>query len=204
VASTTDQRSGRVATVLTPSEHQRELKVTVEKASTVVGHVLDYETGGPVAGCTVTAVFSESEESAVTEADGSFKLVGPAVGQAIRLQIVAPGYIPDGHLAHLKRSGDVADIGVIKLIHGSWRQVEPRYLDWVLEGHIESTAVIAVRPGSTAERAGVVPGAVVLKVGEKDARHLGPMSVAYLSSARGAAPPFVLQLPNGSVRAFNL
>jgi protocatechuate 3,4-dioxygenase beta subunit len=201
VAVTTDGRSGRAAAVLSNEEHQQNVRIQIKDADALSGHVVDYDTGAPVAGCKILAIFSEREVEIATSPDGSFKVPGPAVGQAVRLRLGAAGYFDDFHTAIMTGSAG-GDIGTIKLIRGRWSDARPRYLDWELEGRVDNTVVVAVRPGSQVEKAGVLPGAVVVKVGANDASQLGPLSVSYLIARLGTAPSVVLRLPNGELRPF--
>jgi hypothetical protein len=177
----------------------------VAKGSAFIGHVVDHATGQPVANCQVNATLAERRLSAVTQRDGSFELSGATEGQTIRLLISASGYISDMHTTRKRLAVAAEDLGVIKLVRGRWTaSLNPRFANWQLEGRIENTVVIGVRPGSRAEELGIVPGSVVVRVGDTDARNLGPISVSFLGSGPGSALPLVLRLPDGNVKAFEL
>jgi protocatechuate 3,4-dioxygenase beta subunit len=203
VASTADQRSGRATAMLAGDGRQPDLKIHLERAATLSGRVVDHETGAPVEACEVEAAFDGRQVTAVTDRDGTFRLTGPVTGQTVRLRFGAAGFIGDMHTAAVVSSRG-ADIGTIRIIRGSWVGTQRRQLDWVLEGNVVNTEVAAVRPGSPLQRAGVVPGAVVLQVGDENTRQLGPLSVTYLSCRVATALRLVLLLPDGSRRTVQL
>jgi hypothetical protein len=205
VANTSDSRTGRVATALREGEDRSDLKVEVGQGGSFSGRVLDHATGQPVANCRVDATLAERKLSTVTQKDGTFELSGAAEGQTIRLLLSASGYINDMHTTQKRRAEAAEDLGVIKLVRGRWTEsIHSRFADWQTEGRVANTVVVGVRPGSRAEELGIVPGSVVLKVGDTDARNLGPISVSFLGSGPGSSLPLVVQLPDGNVKAFEL
>jgi len=204
VATSGDGRTGQVSARVADGESQSGIEIVARAGGDVTGRVVDHDTGQPLLGARVDAQIAERRIGAITKEGGVFTLTGAAPGQAVRLQVSASGYIGDVHTARTP-SGVGGELGVIQLLQGRWTQpMSPRFFDWQLEGRVTGSVIIGVRPGSRPAQLGIVPGATVLKVGERDARGLGPASVGFLGSVAASGAPVVLQLPDGSVRAFEL
>jgi hypothetical protein len=204
VAGTPDDESGQTEVTLDAGEDRANVQIPLQRWGVLRGHVVDYDTNQPVVGCHVQALFADRELDALTRPDGAFQISGPSRGQTVHLRLSAADYIDDMHTTARRTANDEEDLGTIKLVRGRWTQ-SAELPGWVLEGEIEHTAVIAVAPASAAANSGILPGAVVVSVGGKDARNLGPLSIHFLASGRpGPFSPVDLRLPDGTVRRLEL
>jgi hypothetical protein len=218
LSATTGDGQGAVLSVAVAAGEQKQgLSLLVDAGAKVVGRVAEFDSGTPLAGATVQITVASNRLEGHTAADGSFTIEGVPPGHA-RADIRPPGdFSSETHIAEnieidVRQGTPSIDVGVIKLIRGSYREkfganfsnrgiigFSPALLDG-------RPSVTAVRPGAPGEKAGLTHGELLLKIDGRSTEGLGNGALDFLA-AGNIDKPLVLTVASrqgGSPREVTL
>jgi hypothetical protein len=210
-ATTADGQGAVLPVTVAAGEKKEGLTLVVDAGARVVGRVLDLESGTPIAGAEVQLMASTTAIQGRTGADGSFTLEGLPPGHG-RLEIRPPGayndwtHIPENTEIEARPGAPVLDVGVIRLLRGSYndkfaqgsRRGMIGFSPAVLDGR---PSVTAVRPGLPGEKAGLKHGDLLLKIDGRSTEGMGNGALDFLAAGLAdQALVVTVQSPGGPPR----
>ena len=151
--------------------------------STMEGRIADFETGRPLAGATVEAIYGEQFIQVESDVNGNFEIPGMVPGSHV---VVWAGgrrqqWVAERIDVNIPTSGKKTDVGVIELLHGD--EMASRLEGWIgtyVTGRRGQVKVSAVNAWVPAYRAGIEVGDTILSVDGRDVRNLGSRAVGFL------------------------
>jgi RNA polymerase sigma factor (sigma-70 family) len=208
--STTDGAGGASLRVtLAPGEVKRGLRIVLEKGVTATGKVVDLLSNAPLPGVRVWVGIAGRQLQAGTDESGVFRLEGLTPGETVTVQVrpEVDDLVPEQTTVTVPRGGPTMDLGVFRLLKGDWlKQARERGSTGLrVESKEGRTAVAAVHPESVAAQAGLAEGDVILAIGGRDVRGLGPGAVNHLlARPPGTRMTLEVQSANGDKRTVSI
>jgi hypothetical protein len=167
--------------------------------STMEGRIADFETGRPLGGATVEAIYGEQFIQVESDANGNFEIPGMVPGSHV---VVWAGgrrqqWVAERIDVNIPASGKKTDVGVIELLHGD--ELGSRLDGWIgtyVTGRRGQVKVSAVNAWVPAYKAGIEVGDTILSINGRDVRGLGSRAVGFL--LRGpSGSPITLEVESG-------
>ncbi|HEY7371829.1 MAG TPA: carboxypeptidase regulatory-like domain-containing protein [Polyangia bacterium] len=151
--------------------------------STMEGRIADFESGRPLPGATVEAIYGEQFIQVESDANGNFEIPGMVPGSHV---VVWAGgrrqqWVAERIDVNIPASGKKTDVGVIELLHGD--ELGSRLEGWIgtyVTGRRGQVKVSAVNAWVPAYKAGIGVGDTILSVDGRDVRGLGSRAVGFL------------------------
>ena len=202
--TTADNQAGMLPVTVGTAEKKTGLAILIETAAKLVGRVIELDSGGPLEGANVNLTGATNRQSATTGKDGSFTIEGVSPGRTrvnFQLGEIGQGQTHIGeHLdIEVKPGTPTVDVGVIKLMKGSWKDKG----DMASRGRVGFTvslvdgkaSVTGVIPGFPAEKHGLKQGELVLTVNGRATDGLGNGALDYLAAGKLSEPVTVTVKP---------
>jgi RNA polymerase sigma-70 factor (ECF subfamily) len=190
-------------------EVKEGLRLVLGPATKVRGKVVRFDDGAPLSGMVVDLTIAGQRASVRTAGDGGFEFGGLQPGEKVRID--ARDY-DDQHVGEwverqAAQDGTPLDVGVIRLIDGKPTKMsrERGTLGLAPKPQGDGFILGPVTPNSPAARAGALAGDVVLSIGDREARGLGPNAATYLMQRRpGETLTVRLQTPGAAPRTVSM
>jgi hypothetical protein len=170
-----------------PSQAEADLKRVARFASsggaTLKGRVVDAETGKPIDSAIVDVRLSDNFVEAESDSGGNFRIPGMLPGTHVTVWIIGREdlYVAESIGIPIPGEGESADAGVVRLVHGN--EMAAHLEGWVglfVTRRGRNNVVAAISPWTSAERAGIEVGDVLLSIDGNDMTGLGPRATNFL------------------------
>jgi hypothetical protein len=202
VATAPDGSAGRLdGVVLAQGERKEGLRVELEGSVTVVGKVVDAETGRPLAGIEVSSRGSGQLVQTRTDGSGAF-----AIENIPRLPLVFVTF-KSASETHQRQSivvpqgaGSRVDVGAVKLVRADPGNPNRGHIGARFAERDGVVVVSQITPDSPAAGAGLQPGDVLVSVGSRKVTGLVEAAEVLRDKEPGKDVRLVVQTPGQSPR----
>jgi RNA polymerase sigma factor (sigma-70 family) len=195
------------AVTVADGEDKRGLRIVAGSGVRLRGKAVHLDTGAPLAGLRVHAFTAGRQLDAVTSAEGTFELTGLVSGEEVEVLVSADGKFVGERKTMQMPAGEAADSGLFRLMPGDFQRIADATgtFRMALQNRDDRASVIRVRPGSSADKAGLKLGDRILTLDGRDVQGLGAGAIHYLLARdAGKSVSLTVQAPGGEPRALTM
>jgi RNA polymerase sigma factor (sigma-70 family) len=189
--STADGLYGNVEAVpVVAGQRRGNLRIIVGAGAQLTGRVLEVGSKQPLVAD--VRLMMDGAPTARTDASGAFALDGVPPASERMLEVRTPGdsHVHERWSVAVPANGGRVDIGVIWLLPGPERRLEPRGggTGLYLGRTPTDIAIYDVRPGSPGDQNGIRPGDRLVAIDGRDVRHLGQRAAGVILMGQPGTP----------------